>query len=444
MVKNGVVILLMSLLFMAACSSIKTQSVLHQGEDELKTNGALLTQFHSVLYYPHEIALQFPGYIVGIEKSPIHTIGNNRDYQTVVLEDGGISQADSAKQIKDSRKAMYVSHVMEFRGEQCGRGNRALYNAYYRKGQDTPEPLGFCNDIQPEEIMPGQAFKKSWDALSILKKEIVDKMKKNPGYTHILVAVMGWNTNQEEAIRNFNSLVSNMTGAAPEGAFNPLFIGVTWPSMWESSWVDPIYKGFSYRNKANDADEVGLGWLGVIIHDVLNNLPVDTPVIVLGHSFGARAASTATCVGPVISRDNTMIKRNRIDKLVCLQGAFSFNRFDDGKGIENIYYPKCCGNAERIFLTASRFDTAMDAALWAPMVGDEEVMHTNNDNPLVYSTSVSPDGHIEFKNLGEERIVYIDADNLIHYNAYQSGGNAHSDIFRKETGKMLWDILSKP
>lgn len=64
------------------------------------------------------------------------------------------------------------------------------------------------------------------------------------GYSHILVFIMGWNTVQAEAVRNFNSMIGHLLdevearrktikckGQAedvrPVCRFKPLFVGVT-------------------------------------------------------------------------------------------------------------------------------------------------------------------------------------------------------------------------
>ncbi|MCI5144548.1 MAG: hypothetical protein D3923_03255 [Candidatus Electrothrix sp. AR3] len=43
----------------------------------------------------------------------------------------------------------------------------------------------------------------------------------------------------------------------------------------------------------------------------------------------------------------------------------------------------------------------------------------------------------------KSNITYINADELINKNSYLSGGGAHSDIYRPEHGKLIWNMLSK-
>jgi len=49
----------------------------------------------------------------------------------------------------------------------------------------------------------------------------------------------------------------------------------------------------------------------------------------------------------------------------------------------------------------------------------------------------SPVSVSDFKHL-----VYINADELVYQNAYLSGGGAHSDIYRKEHGALIWRLIS--
>jgi hypothetical protein len=36
---------------------------------------------------------------------------------------------------------------------------------------------------------------------------------------------------------------------------------------------------------------------------------------------------------------------------------------------------------------------------------------------------------------------YVDASNLVFYNAYGTGAGAHSDIYRQPMGTMLWGFI---
>ncbi|MEO5355546.1 MAG: hypothetical protein H7835_20400 [Magnetococcus sp. XQGC-1] len=139
-----------------------------------------------------------------------------------------------------TKKTHFISHVMRYQGKMYGEGNCALYGVYHAQG--TEEPYDECQNVQKAVSTPyGSPFLDSWHALDQLALSIRKDLDGGQ-FTHVVVIVMGWNTPQEEAFRNFNSIVSktrrsankdkNRThGASP---FNPLVVGVTWSSKWET------------------------------------------------------------------------------------------------------------------------------------------------------------------------------------------------------------------
>lgn len=424
--------------FTLSCTSKTVVSEFHNSEKALDTGGSLTQQFHSVLYYPEEMSLRFPGYLVGVEKIPVSVVSANPKTEIITAQvpNNDNSRKDLYGTLVD-QKTMLVTHITRNTSDD----NCALFSLYQSQSAGN---LKLCNS---NRSYAGNLYSQNWDVMNAFKKTLQDDIaerkasdSKEDDYTHILVVVMGWNTNQEEAIRNFNSIGNNII-IASEGRFNPLFIGLSWPSLWESGILDPAYKLVSYPNKANDADEVGLSWLGVLIHQTLKDLDAGK-TIVIGHSFGARATSMATCVGPAITPDGEMIERNQVDLLISLQGAYSMNRFYPEKGIETPQY-QYCYNANRVLLTASVNDFAMDTGWWAPFVGNETTYQTFCGNQVQDNFScqkAAESGIHQFDNT-EAHFIYVDADDLIRFNAYKSGGGAHSDIYRVQMGQFLWSSV---
>ncbi len=452
---NGMKLMTMMIIcFVASACASPPPRTLQLGETELNTWDETPVLFHSALYYPSEISLRFPGYVIGIEKSPKGDISQEGDVQTVSIPNAGEKMGEHIARIGDDEKLLYISHIVESFGRKHGEGNCAHYNAYYR-AKDEHSPVEFCDPSEKHQVHPQAAYVQSWEALKILKGELSKKIEnaqqsESGGYTHILVGMMGWNTDQAEAIRNFNSVAKNMVLAAEKNgdAFRPLFIGLTWPSKWAADWITPIVTLFSYGNKADDADEVGFGWLGVLLHDTLRDLPGDVPIVVLGHSFGARVSSMGVCMGPAITQDGKLIPRNTIDLLIGLQGAYSINRYERNKGKEGIYYPgedRSCENAKHVVLTASKYDKAMDNKSYVPFVGNNTTYKdyckkkSNIEFECVTATS---EGNLSTPLDRKSHKTYINANDLINYNAYGSGGLAHSDIYRKEMGVLLWNVIS--
>ena len=436
----------------ALCSSCSSNNIrtLGQGENDLDTWEDTPIWFHSALYYPSEISLNFPGYIIGIEKSPKDVVSQDGDVNTVVIPNAGNKIGKHIARIGEDDKLLYISHILENYGDQHSLKSCAHYNAYYR--EDNPQThLRFCRPHEVQEINPKKAYVGSWNALDLLKQDIHNKIEKeqNGPYTHIVVGMMGWNTDQEEAIRNFNSVAKNVRLAADKAGaknFKPLFIGITWPSKWAADWITPIITLFSYGNKADDADEVGFGWLGVLLHDTLRGVPKNLPIVVLGHSFGARVSSMGVCMGPAVvkKKGDSLLPRHTIPLLISLQGAYSMNRYYENQGREGIFYPESCKHAKHVVLTASIHDEAMDNKSFVPFVGNETTYQDYCDKKKESEfdcVTVSSGGVVTLPN-SQKHKTYINADDLIKYNAYGSGGLAHSDIYRKEMGTMLWNVIS--
>jgi len=413
---------------------------LAKAEDVFDTGGPIRRQYHAVLYYPSEISLRFDGYILGIEKSPKKSIGLQGSLPMRNLGDSGLGgwKLDA---LVDAPNVMWVSHVMKTHGENAGAANCTLYNAYAVAGKDVPKQLVRPCDGQTEAWEPTSAYRNSWLAMDSLKQSLKKDLE-GDRYTHLLVVVMGWNTIQEEATRNINSLTLQVVRAS-EGKIRPLVVGVTWPSEWGSDWVDPLFKLASFPVKATDADEVGLTWLGVLLHDVIPQDTVRKPVAVIGHSFGSRASAVATCIGPAIYRDSMEFKPKQVNLLFNFQGAFGTSRlFEESEG--RFKLPKRCANAQQFVMTASKHDQAVTMAVWGKYAGGQNSFNdycSRNIDDLACAVA-DKDGQLQYRpERSSGRITYVDASELITDNAYGTGGGAHSDIYRFEHGRLLTQFL---
>jgi len=397
-------IILFSLVFFLSACSQKVGSIYQNQEDLLHTSGKL-QKFHSVVYYPDDIALDFKGYIVGVEKAPREVIAKNQKikYNLQGKTPGILKKIKLTKKVK---KLEFISHIAKY-----------LYNIY-----ETPDRENIAN-----------AYDKSFDVLKLLKKDI---NKEISNYDSVIIFVMGWNTSQEEAIRNFKSLYKN-TISASKNSIHPLFIGVTWPSEWESNYIpDFIVKILSFPVKAEDADELGLTWLGSLIHYSLSD--IDVPIYVVGHSFGARATTMAVFEGNILYQKEKYPKKY-IDTIISLQGAYSVNRFlkDRRDGISHDI-----SNVRQIVLTSSKYDYAMDSAFWSKSyAGDDKSYNNHCKNNTYFMCGVNTkDFQIQF-NTRASKVTYLNCDSIIKNNAYLSGGGAHSDIYDKEMGEFLYKVI---
>lgn len=420
------------------------QTRLSEGEEQFNTGGPITRLYHSALYYPSEIAPKYDGYLVGIEKSPREKIMVESDLHLQAIEDSGLSLKKLEDKLSDG-KLLYVSHIIKTHGNAGGVRNCAVFNAY--GFNETEQRKQLTTQCTPDStgIWPiNQAYKNSWTALDQLGQSLSKDLdaKNTVQYSSIVVVVMGWNTTQEQSVRNVNSIVSNLKLARGE-QFNPLVIAVSWPSQWNSAWLDPFYKLLSFGTKANDADELGYTWLGVLLHQTIPKYAPGKEFIVIGHSFGARATSVASCVGPAIYRDTPNLQRTTINHLINFQGAYMASRLfsEQDKGIN---YPKGCENVKQFVLTSSDTDTANSLPFWGDYSGsiNAYVKQCSIDAPLANCACADATGKVSVSKPGvHKNLFYVNASNITFENAYDTGGGSHSDIYRREHGAFISGML---
>lgn len=430
------------LFFTATASAADRQ--LQAAEKMLKTDGPITMQFHSALYYPDEISLQHDGFIVGIEKSPMDLISDDTDRRMKPVDGAGLNSKEQSEKFLHDQKVMFVSHVLSRAdGRTCD-----LYNAYRALAPTASHEFNHLCPVPAASISTArQAYRGSWNALDTLRDALTSALKTG-SYDDIVVITMGWNTPQDEAIRNINTLTRNLVMAMSESGkytYRPLVIGVTWPSQWTSSWLDPAVRVISFPTKAEDADQVGLTWLGALLHETIPDAQQKAGsklnVIGIGHSFGSRALSTAACVGPAIYNTDLQRERQHISVIINLQGAFKINRvFSSSKTPLN--YPHSCGNVDKYVMTSSKFDKANEYSKWGAYMGEassyKKICDESAGNPaLDCLITDSTGGNI----ISEKRLVYVNADALMFENAYMTGGGAHSDIYRREHGQFIANII---
>lgn len=444
----------------AGCSSIPSR--LHGAEVTLGTDSGHAEQFHALAHYPQEHALQYPGLIVGIEKSNAKLI--KEEARNLLIQPHG-SNSESLKTdkwlmeiLKDDSKSMFISHIVESREETSA---SLLYNAYENK-----------INYHPTGNESGCGVFGSWNAVACVDTKVRVALEQGK-YTHVIFLTMGWNTNQVEAVQNFNSLLRRLSAEAVilHQSFAPYVIGVTWPSQWDSGWFGTVYRGSSLGNKADDADEVGAGWLGAVLsYGVLPaTRAAKAKVIVIGHSFGARATSHAVCRGTLLVPPGKLLAdagrpiKGDVQWLIGLQGAYSLNRFSDegAGGFEKIAYDPKCEVATNHLFTASEHDAAgrySYKVLGAPFAGSIETWNGFLKNPRARKVGApSFDLYKTLRVEGDEdasvclkgkagseatSFKYVDASEVVKFNAYGTGAGAHSDIYRAQTAKLMWKFLN--
>ena len=415
----------------------------------LETDDFFDSQGHFAVYYPTGIQFAFPGYLVGTEVSAKTAVLRENDLVMDRMEHAGSSLALLVDDVIEGERIPFVSQVIRYSGKPMGVGNCALYSLYQSR---LPPLMPFCDGKPHPEIGDWSkyrsAFADGWSAIDILKESIQRDMASGT-YTHLIVAVMGWRTPQEEAIRNFNSIMRSMRLTA-KGEFRPLFIGFTWVGPWAGRWLDPLVEATSYPRIANLADTLGLTWLGVLTDEIVAPLGDRLDTVFITHSFGARAASTAICIGPAIRRDSKAPRvpsQAKVGQLIGFEAAFSLQRFKKERLIffyEDIYFPGDCARARSIVLTTSRHDVATKSILWADFAGNYKYYQSfcRSNGSLVTCRSVDANGDIADGADARKKLLYLDASELIRFKAPGTDGDAHSDVFRPEVGRLIWNVIS--
>ncbi len=528
--------------FTMGCESIPT--LLDEREESLgiKDNvwGTNHRIFHHILHYPNGIGLRAPGYVVGIEKARQKAIGGpqyNAGLTRIPTE--GERNTKAYERIRDQSKAHFISHVMKYEIDQGahavfpGRMRPcALYSALPASGLDEkPKMVTWDNKRAGRHLFAGcadevkanenkkvnenkkGAFVQGWKALKTLRKNLRDTLKPKNGYTHILVIAMGWNTPQDNAVQNYNSFIGHLLdeveaeckrrGVARKNStdrvckFKPLIIGVTWASDWELSDLLPIPDALvrlvSFPNKANDAKEVGVTWLKAVLEQAV--LPARAAaatsprLIVISHSFGARASLAALTQPPALVPQNGNQEENERnaqyadgDMFIGLQGAFRVKEIFEGEDIDGRVSKRFRKDGLRAVFTSSRFDAANKTAFWDTYTGMIAAHKKICGNPAKVAKAASqgitcayiPDheGQDDAKyglslckrflapdQLGkwgdfagspldisawkqsENAVLYVDTTTLMTCRAAFTGGGSHSDIYRRETASFLWDLI---
>jgi hypothetical protein len=432
-------------------------------EYSLATEGRFASQGHFAVYYPNEIALDFPGYVVGIElvERMTHVRPGDLNVDQIVHAGGtmtrladklreGVPPAEAnARGPWSAGEIPVISQVLRYGGRSPGNENCALYSLYQ---SSDPALMNFCGGHRRPRIgnwaSYQSAFADSWEAVDVLGAAMREDLESGR-YSHLVVAMMGWRTAQEEAIRNFNSLVRAIRMAGNE-SFRPLFVGITWAAPWGGRWLDPVMESISYPETAELADIIGLTWVGVLTERVVMPLGQELPTFFITHSFGSRAALTAVCVGPVIRRDASVARmpvNGSVDRVIGFQAALSLQRFKKQwvPFYEDVNFPNGCDRAKSVVLTTSRHDAAARTIVWADLAGNYRYYRSfcrENSATLVSCTSVDESGAIEGSYDEARKILYLDATKLLRYRAPGTNGGAHSDIFRPPAGRLIWNLIS--
>lgn len=453
--------------------------------------------FHRMADEPFGLSYRFPGFLIGVEQANRYLIGLP-DSANVTEKGKGVRGIAA---LLNDRRRTFVSHILEFEDQDANsldKDKRAAPKTEMVKTTTLYNIYEVAGPKDEEEAKHGNPFHRGFVELKALGNTLDKRLESangkppekdssawppEPGaYTHILVYCMGWNTDQQESIRNYNSLMGYLTKAAkqPDGktGFRPLVIGLSWPSEW--SFLKPL----SYVAKAGDADETGLVWGSYLLKKVLKPLKLKyrLPLVLIGHSFGARVLTRAVASNPdwvVEEKGDEYVElkdftKKEIDLFIGLQGAFSANRFVATGALisgwwEGSPYAGLLGKPTRFIFTWAKKDNANPIAAYvtgAHHVGGRFghefcLQHLDAFWPAVYAGKRNGAKPHDWPYVAEEqwynpengwgdlpdstnrKIFTMDVSGIVKEQPYGKGGGAHSDIYTPEMGRFLWDSIRK-
>ncbi|WP_395680462.1 hypothetical protein [Dokdonella sp.] len=379
-----------------------------------------------------------PIFLVGIEKprrnAPAHVNQRceGRDFNVAPLD---TSIRDSICKVMIQGRPMLLTHVVAIDGVRGGRYGdaRFLYNAY-------DEPIApRSRNTKGDETL----YENGLRALGTLATELDDALRSGR-ITDIVVLSTGWNTPQRETLYNTMDWMASIQHArAPTDAkpFRPLYITVSWQSSWE--WKLWKLTHASVVTKGNDADELGLTWVNRLVQDAV--IPVaarhQTPVTLVGHSYGTRVVGTALYLSDIIRRPRPASYPPIA--FAGLQAAFPINRYGEQKGKEPWFANR--DPHAMVLLSSSANDTATSSLPIGVLVGGghspERVLNDRDGNLKVFGCEVleaDAEGRITEPSrltLGGPHLVKSDA--FINCEMPGTGGGAHSDVFDRGAGAFI-------
>jgi hypothetical protein len=383
-------------------------------------------------------------FLVGIEKRPKKDIGwakealDQRLHDVKAADRPGISENEVQTQNQKKKgffndgRELFVSHVVETREGQI---TKFVYNDYKRM----PQPK-HCNGLD-----------EGLKALQKLEDEVRLAFQRER-YSHVLVLAMGWANDQEESVTRFRMIAKHLrTAAGSNSKYKPLVIGITWPSQWWglSDWWLARKAGhlLSVFNKANDADAVGMFTLNLLVnHHLASAVPSNVPLVLMGHSYGARAISRAAYSRDMLAHAGP----HHVDLIISMQPAYSVNRFiprQNGKGgVEGA--PYVVPDTIPHFITSSVNDAANPVARWSRFGGGKLGLNTAKKSDLLFVCKWDENQRkLQPPPPDLNKPVVIDASSIVkeHEPVTEDEDvqtrSGHNDVLDKEMGQLNYHLL---
>ncbi len=467
------------------CASVNSR--LTEDEKRIGTSNKGDWLLHRVPAEPYALGLRVPGYIIGFEKTSrdeklgLGKLSTDDDKGwaeagvRMSTQEHGLEKLSSrarSEQVEQRNKNIagwlsdpqhaFLTHIVRYSyTSKLGMGAvwpEFLYNAYEERACTEGE---VCQELHSKglQILDGDtAYPLPEDCAEPGAKIFPETCGKTlpemishdaQSATHIIVYCMGWNTDQQESIRNFNSLIGTLLNAAgPKSEFRPLVIGITWDSLAGKGLMRP----FTYPFKANDADEIGTVWASRLLWNTLGKIKDDTDspkIVLIGHSFGARVLTQALFAKQYLPKLSDS-DNHTIDLAIMLQGAVSINRFLPGRGKEGAPFADYTDSAGKIAFTWSTQDKANPIALYisgAKLAGGSPGFRRASEHDDVFDfRRWRADGWEDEGCSGEcegKEILMVDASEVISFETHGKGGKAHSDIYNQDVARLTWELIQE-
>ncbi len=417
-----------------------------------------------------------PTYLVGVEKRPrAEARWEKGEYLEHLAEPTrerhpGLTEFDVRKQRRrmagyfNDSKVLVVTHIVK---TESGLIADYLYNTY--DPATPPRPQYMDGKVWVKEPAARQTVPAGLGALDDLESSLRSAIERD-GHTHVLVMCMGWANDQEEAMLRYRMITDNLVAVAEERAraegrastFKPLVVAFSWPSQWwgaaDTKTRRTIGHLFSYFNKTDDADELGLLIINRLVHGHLARaVPEEVPIVLIGHSLGARALSRA------VYSDDLLKTRaengRRPDLLVSLQPAYSARRWVSREGRLDLGSsgegaPYLVAGERRNFITTSEHDTANPLALWAGHLGGHRGAKVAKKHPGLFTHATWEEatglGYASGERPGEfTKPVLIDASSIVvepGEHTVDSLGlmerSAHNDILDLQMARLIHHLIT--
>ena len=373
-----------------------------------------------------KLALEHDGVIIGIEKYHRWCVDKKRgvDQSRYKIASHYEKDADSFERLSKQLKVMIVSHIIESKEGK----RKDIYNP-------------FISNKSPQ-IGYEQGYIELDKLRNVIKSNLIDG-----AYTHLVFISMGWHNDQYLSIERYNKIVTAIKQNDRNSIFNPYIVAITWPSSWYSnaklSALEKVGHIASYKNKCDDADEIGFTISNYLLHNIIlstvhdvNSNGTKIKTIAIGHSLGARLISRALFAKDFLKKDES--NDLQLDLYIGLEPAFSANRFIKDKGIEGVQYESHSDLETKILITTSRHDKANPVAFWSEHLGGKDALDTvieyNEDYKFYHAWII--DGKIADLNFDDlwrqpKRVEFIMCDFI----------KDHNDIFDNEIGLFLFKVI---